>query len=63
MIRVTTEKDMFVVTNTENGISIRYPKSVFLKDDNFYKYKNEFYITFHSFFFPGIPLDIDNLDI
>ena len=34
MIRVTTEKDMFVVTNTENGISIRYPKSVFLKDDN-----------------------------
>lgn len=63
MIKVTKEEDMFVATNTENGISIRYPKSVFLKDNSFYKYKNEFYITFHSFFFPGIPLDIDNLDI
>ena len=63
MIRVTTEKDMFVATNNENGISIRYPKSDFLKNNSFYKYKNEFYHTFYSFFFPGLPLDVNNLDI
>lgn len=63
MIKVTSKKEMFIVTNSENGISIRYPKVVFLRDNNLYKYKNEFYHTFYSFFFPGLPLDVNNLDI
>lgn len=63
MIKVTSKKELLIATNSENGISIRYPKSVFLKDNNSYKYKNEFYHTFYSFFFPGLPLDVNNLDI
>ena len=54
MIKVTSKKEMFIVTNSENGISIRYPKVVFLRDNNLYKYKNEFYHTFYSFFFPAL---------